>query len=132
MGCVDAKEKLQQKISLLKLAKFQIEKERQENLKNLEKIEGHPISRTPIPDYIIHDNNSIEDEDNIINEEKINDSNNNISDENRNKNNNNSNHFENNDIVNFNAENMNHENCFIKKQHHHHHHHNHHHHHKIE
>ena len=56
MGCIDAREKIQNKISLLKLARFQIEKERKENLKLLEKLEGHPITRTPIPDYIIIEN----------------------------------------------------------------------------
>ena len=53
MGCTGgAREKLEDKIMLMKLERMEIRMEKAKNLEKLSEIEGHKINRHKIPDYI--------------------------------------------------------------------------------
>ena len=70
MGCAGAKEKIEDKMLLVKLERMEIQMEKEKHLKKLEEIEGHTIRRSYVPDYIdpkfarekqIYDDEDIED-----------------------------------------------------------------------
>ena len=71
MGCASAREKLESKIMLLKLKKVNIIQERENKLREYQKITGKKLERNPIPDYIIK-NNTEHNEENIYNDSKRN------------------------------------------------------------
>ena len=52
MGCSGAKEKLEDKMMLIKLARMEIQMEKEKELKKLSEIEGKPVKRGIVPDYI--------------------------------------------------------------------------------
>ena len=52
MGCSGAKEKLEDQMMLMKLARMEIQMEKEKELKKLSEMEGKPIQRGVIPDYI--------------------------------------------------------------------------------
>ena len=52
MGCSGAKEKLEDRMMLIKLARMEIQMEKEKELKKLSEMEGKQISRVGIPDYI--------------------------------------------------------------------------------
>jgi hypothetical protein len=66
MGCATVKEKLESKIMLLKLQKVDIILEREEKLKEYQKITGENLHRKAVPDYVIKE----ESEENNINIKK--------------------------------------------------------------
>ena len=52
MGCAGAREKIEDKMMLMKLERMEIQMEKEKELKKLAEIEGHTIRRQIIPDYI--------------------------------------------------------------------------------
>ena len=52
MGCSGAKEKLEDQMMLMKLQRMEIQMEKEKELKKLSEMEGKPIQRGVIPDYI--------------------------------------------------------------------------------
>ena len=52
MGCVDAREKIEDKMMLMKLERMQLQMEKEKQLKILSDIEGHEIKRNHIPECI--------------------------------------------------------------------------------
>ena len=66
MGCSGTKEKLEDKIMLIKLARMEIQMEKEKELKKLSEMEGKPVKRVLVPDYIdpvfAKENNLYEDE----------------------------------------------------------------------
>ena len=52
MGCSGAKEKLEDQMMLMKLQRMEIQMEKEKELKKLSEMEGTPIQRGVIPDYI--------------------------------------------------------------------------------
>ena len=52
MGCSGAKEKIEDQMMLMKLARMEIQMEKEKELKKLSEMEGKPIQRGVIPDYI--------------------------------------------------------------------------------
>ena len=52
MGCSGAKEKLEDQMMLVKLARMEIQMEKEKELKKLSEIEGKPVQRGVVPDYI--------------------------------------------------------------------------------
>ena len=52
MGCGNPKEKIEDEIIKAKFERTIIQNERMNQIKLLEKIYGHPVKRTNIPDYI--------------------------------------------------------------------------------
>ena len=56
MGCGNPKEKIENEIIKTKLKRTIIQMERMNQIKLLEKIYGHPIEKTIIPDYIAPQN----------------------------------------------------------------------------
>ena len=55
MGCASVKEKLESQMMILKLERVDIMTERDEKIKQLEKMTGQTIVRPPVPDYIAKD-----------------------------------------------------------------------------
>ena len=60
MGCTNAKERIENRICILKLVKFKIQKERNKELKKLQLLEGTTIFRPKVPDYILNENKEID------------------------------------------------------------------------
>ena len=52
MGCESAKEKIETQMMTLKLERADIMAEREDKLKELEKITGETVIRSEMPDYI--------------------------------------------------------------------------------
>jgi len=52
MGCAGAKEKIEDKMMLVKLERMEVQMEKEKELKKLSELEGHSIKRSHIPDYI--------------------------------------------------------------------------------
>ena len=52
MGCGTPREKLEDEMMVYKLERMSIQMEKEKELKKLAEIEGHPIERSKIPDYI--------------------------------------------------------------------------------
>lgn len=52
MGCEDTKDKLEEKMMLIKIDRMEVRMEREKQLKKLAAIEGHEIKKKQIPDYI--------------------------------------------------------------------------------
>ena len=52
MGCSGAKEKLEDQMMLMKLARMEIQMEKEKELKKLSEMEGKPVKRGIVPDYI--------------------------------------------------------------------------------
>ena len=52
MGCAGAREKIEDKMMLMKLERMEVQMEKEKELKKLEEIEGHKIKRGHVPDYI--------------------------------------------------------------------------------
>ena len=52
MGCAGEKEKLEDKMMLMKLERMELQMEKEKQLKKLSELEGHEIKRNHIPDYI--------------------------------------------------------------------------------
>ena len=52
MGCGAAKEKLEDEMTLMKLERLEIKMERETELKKLAELEGCPIQKPIVPDYI--------------------------------------------------------------------------------
>ena len=84
MGCSTTREKLESRMLVLKLKKIEINQEREERIKDLQRITGKPVIRNEIPDYIDY-SNDMNDE---LNSEKIYENNNNERQNNFNKNSN--------------------------------------------
>ena len=81
MGCAGTREKIEDKMMLMKLERMEVQMEKEKNLKKLSEIEGHTIKRNHIPDYIdpkfarekqIYDDDD-EDEDENIGDKKTDD-----------------------------------------------------------
>ena len=73
MGCAGAREKIEDKMMLMKLERMEVQMEKEKRLKQLSELEGHAIKRNHIPDYIdpkfarekqIYDDDDDEDDDN--------------------------------------------------------------------
>ena len=84
MGCSTTREKLEYRMLVLKLKKIEINQEREERIKDLQRITGKPVIRNEIPDYIDY-SNDMNDE---LNSEKSYENNNNERQNNFNKNSN--------------------------------------------
>jgi hypothetical protein len=84
MGCSTTREKLESRMLVLKLKKIKINQEREERIKDLQRITGKPVIRNEIPDYIDY-SNDMNDE---LNSEKSYENNNNVRQNNFNKNSN--------------------------------------------
>ena len=76
MGCAGAREKIEDKMMLMKLERMEVQMEKEKELKKLEEIEGHKIKRGHVPDYIdpkfarekqIYDEDDDDDDDEIEN-----------------------------------------------------------------
>ena len=52
MGCAGAREKIEDKMMLIKLERMEIQMEKEKELKKLAELEGHTIQRSHVPDYI--------------------------------------------------------------------------------
>ena len=52
MGCAGAREKIEDKMMLIKLERMEIQMEKEKELKKLAELEGHTIKRSYVPDYI--------------------------------------------------------------------------------
>ena len=52
MGCAGAREKIEDRMMLVKLERMEIQMEKEKELKKLSELEGHSIKRSHIPDYI--------------------------------------------------------------------------------
>ena len=52
MGCGSPREKIEDEMMVYKLERMSIQMEKEKELKKLAEIEGHPIERSKIPDYI--------------------------------------------------------------------------------
>ena len=52
MGCSGEAQKIKDKMMLMKLARMEIQMAKEKELKKLSEIEGHPVTRSNIPDYI--------------------------------------------------------------------------------
>ena len=52
MGCAGAREKIEDKMMLMKLERMEVQMEKEKRLKQLSELEGHAIKRNHIPDYI--------------------------------------------------------------------------------
>ena len=52
MGCSSTREKIEDIMMIYKLQRMEIQMEKEKELKKLVEIEGHPIERNIIPDYI--------------------------------------------------------------------------------
>ena len=52
MGCAGAREKIEDKMMLVKLERMEVQMEKEKELKKLSELEGHSIKRSQIPDYI--------------------------------------------------------------------------------
>ena len=52
MGCAGEREKIEDKMMLMKLERMEVQMEKEKELKKLSEIEGHTIKRQQIPDYI--------------------------------------------------------------------------------
>ena len=52
MGCGGAKEKLEDQMMLVKLQRMEIQMEKEKELKKLSEMEGKPVKRGIVPDYI--------------------------------------------------------------------------------
>ena len=74
MGCGGAKEKLEDQMMLMKLKRMEIQMEKEKELKKLSEMEGKPIQRGIIPDYIdpvfAKENNLYEDNEFIADDKK--------------------------------------------------------------
>ena len=53
MGCSSAREKLEAKMLALKFRRIDIKQEREEKIETLSRIEGFPIIRQPVKDFLI-------------------------------------------------------------------------------
>lgn len=80
MGCSGAREKIEDKIMLLKLERMEIQMEKEKQLDKLSEITGHKIKPGQIPDYIdpkyAKEKNIYEDDDGFYNSDKKTDFNN--------------------------------------------------------
>ena len=90
MGCGTAREKLEDEMMVYKLERMAIQMEKEKELKKLAEIEGHPIERSQIPDYI---------DPQFAKEKRLYIDPNENKDENKNNNNNNDNNDNNNDNI---------------------------------
>lgn len=74
MGCSGAKEKLEDQMMLMKLKRMEIQMEKEKELKKLSEMEGKPIQRGVIPDYIdpvfAKENNLYEDDEFFADDKK--------------------------------------------------------------
>ena len=52
MGCAGEREKIEDKMMLMKLERMEVQIEKEKELKKLSELEGHTIKRQNIPDYI--------------------------------------------------------------------------------
>ena len=52
MGCAGEREKIEDKMMLMKLERMEVQMEKEKELKKLSELEGHTIKRQHIPDYI--------------------------------------------------------------------------------
>ena len=52
MGCSSTREKIEDEMMVYKLERMEMQMEKEKELNNLSEIEGHPIERNKIPDYI--------------------------------------------------------------------------------
>ena len=78
MGCAGEREKIEDKMMLMKLERMEIQMEKEKELKKLSDIEGHEIKGPHIPDYIdpkfAREKQIYDDEDEEIGYKKTNDS----------------------------------------------------------
>ena len=74
MGCSAPKEKLEDEMMLMKLKRMEIQMEKEKELKKLSEMEGKPVQRGIVPDYIdpaFAKEKKLYDEDNpILNDKK--------------------------------------------------------------
>ena len=79
MGCSGDKEKIEDKMMLMKLERMEIQMEKEKQLKKLSEIEGHSVKGVEVPDYIdpqfAKDNNIYNDDDDGDDEDKKTDAN---------------------------------------------------------
>ena len=78
MGCAGDREKIEDKMMLMKLERMEIQMEKEKQLKILSDIEGHEIKRNHIPDYIdpkfAREKQIYDDDDDEIGDKKTSDS----------------------------------------------------------
>ena len=58
MGCSPSRESIESEILMLRLVRTQIQDEKKQILKELEKMTGKKIVRPQVPDYLIHSNSN--------------------------------------------------------------------------
>ena len=78
MGCGGAREKIEDKMMLMKLERMEVQMEKEKELKKLADLEGHTIKRKHIPDYIdpkfAREKQIYDDDDDDIGDKKTSDS----------------------------------------------------------
>ena len=52
MGCGDVKDKLEDKMMLIKIERMELRMQREKELKKLADMDGHQVKKNEIPDYI--------------------------------------------------------------------------------
>ena len=83
MGCAGEREKIEDKMMLMKLERMEIQMEKEKELKKLSDMEGHEVQGGHIPDYIdpkfAKEKNIYDDDDDNDNNDKKTDANGKIS-----------------------------------------------------
>ena len=82
MGCSGPREKLEDKMMLMKLERMEIQMEKEKELNKLSQIEGHKIKPGHVPDYI---DPKFAKEKNIYDDDELDDKKTNANDKNKNK-----------------------------------------------
>ena len=82
MGCSGPREKLEDKMMLMKLERMEIQMEKEKELNKLSQIEGHKIKPGSVPDYI---DPKFAKEKNIYDDDELDDKKTNANDKNKNK-----------------------------------------------
>ena len=82
MGCSGPREKLEDKMMLMKLERMEIQMEKEKELNKLSQIEGHKIKPGYVPDYI---DPKFAKEKNIYEDDELEDKKTNANDKNKNK-----------------------------------------------
>ena len=74
MGCTGEKEKLEDQMMMVKLKRMEIQMEKEKELKKLSEMEGKPVQRGIVPDYIdpifAKEKNLYDEDDLILNDKK--------------------------------------------------------------
>ena len=74
MGCAGEREKIEDKMMLMKLQRMEVQMEKEKELKKLSEMEGKPVKRGIVPDYIdpvFAKEKNLYDDEIILNDKKI-------------------------------------------------------------